>query len=495
MIKEIAVLGLRIDDSSIKQNDMALVQCINDADSLLSRLKLTDEDQAILYYYRGNAWASLDHIRMGKNNGDWDYKRQENDNAIIDYRRCINVPITTNDSIAKQSVVQASVNLGNTFSQAGRIIYANECWDLALKMNADYGMAGCNKAHGLIYYSSYMYEKSHTTLILVEAYRLLDRYLSSPDIFEEAKAVFLKDKENIEKAVSYKLLSSTTLFTEFDYGKCKESIDYHKWANINRLYLNPLNDIYIESAVAQDFLHLPGMKTKYPAPVFQSFYNQIKQEYISARYFFYCFSIMEDGRTVHFSDENRHLFDTLDYPQYGLKYEYLKIAFRMAYSILDKIGYFINEYFGLGIPKTKVNFRTLWYDEKGKGTIKDKLSNLKNNPLRGLFFLSRDFHEQDSEYLGNLDPVAKQLAEIRNYIEHKHFKIHWHISSERPENNHFYDHFAFNISDDLLSEKTLRIIKTTREAIIYLSLAVHVDEEQNDIDGLYMPLLSQEYDW
>ena len=41
--------------------------------------------------------------------------------------------------------------------------------------------------------------------------------------------------------------------------------------------------------------------------------------------------------------------------------EKLKIAFRMAYSLFDKIAFFLKKYFRLPVSEQRVNFRTLWY--------------------------------------------------------------------------------------------------------------------------------------
>jgi len=71
----------------------------------------------------------------------------------------------------------------------------------------------------------------------------------------------------------------------------------------------------------------------YSAPVFQGFYNQIKQEYLTARYLLYNYKyeFMENG--IHFSDKDRNLVNTFDYPQYGFRYEQLKNSFKMLYSL------------------------------------------------------------------------------------------------------------------------------------------------------------------
>ena len=151
-------------------------------------------------------------------------------------------------------------------------------------------------------------------------------------------------------------------------GKSKRERFYRRWCLDHRLFLNPLNDLGSLPAAARDELHLPsiviepGEGTYYPG-----FYNQLKQEFVSARYLYY---EGVESRSPHFSDRWVALYDTLDYPAYSLAVERVRASLRMAYSLFDKMGYFLNGYLGLGIEPHRVNFRTMWYqgqDPKGEG--------------------------------------------------------------------------------------------------------------------------------
>ena len=70
----------------------------------------------------------------------------------------------------------------------------------------------------------------------------------------------------------------------------KEGLAYRKWALHNGLFLNPLNDLpFSEPCFAADRLQLPNMIVKLDAkPVFHGMLNQLKQEYVFARYQYYC---------------------------------------------------------------------------------------------------------------------------------------------------------------------------------------------------------------
>ena len=67
-------------------------------------------------------------------------------------------------------------------------------------------------------------------------------------------------------------------------------------------------------------------------PVLTGFFNQLKQEFVSARWLYF------EGihsESAHFSDRKVLLYNTLDYPAFGLAVEKTKVAFRMAYRCSD----------------------------------------------------------------------------------------------------------------------------------------------------------------
>ena len=71
-----------------------------------------------------------------------------------------------------------------------------------------------------------------------------------------------------------------------------------------------------------DVLHPPPITVAIgTGPYFESFFNQIKQEFVSARYLLY---EGESQRRPHFSDAGVTLADTRDYPLFGLAGEKVK---------------------------------------------------------------------------------------------------------------------------------------------------------------------------
>jgi hypothetical protein len=237
-----------------------------------------------------------------------------------------------------------------------------------------------------------------------------------------------------------------------------------------------MNDLVAEPVVAHDILTTPSMVTPIDeGPRYQGFYNQMKQEYVSARFLLY---EALNAKTPHYSDRDVFLFDTYDYATYGLAAEKLKVAFRVFYSLLDKTGFFVNAYFGLGIDEGAVNFRTLWY-EKGKRTLRLAFRDRPNWPLRGLYWLSRDLVNDDADADAALEPDARSLAEIRNYLEHRYLKIHSEIPPKpRANRGPLTDDLAYSLWRGDLERRTTRLAKLVRAAIIYLTLAIKVEERE-----------------
>jgi hypothetical protein len=97
-----------------------------------------------------------------------------------------------------------------------------------------------------------------------------------------------------------------------------------------------------------DSEYLPSHVVRVDSPhIFESFFDQIKQEYVSARRLLY------EGLTAkvpHFSDRGVSLSATEPRPSLSLAVEKVKAAYRITYSLFDKIGFFMNAYMELGIP-------------------------------------------------------------------------------------------------------------------------------------------------
>jgi hypothetical protein len=284
----------------------------------------------------------------------------------------------------------------------------------------------------------------------------------------------------------------------YKLGKSKSEKQYRAWCLETRLFLNPLNDLGANTIAARDILTLPDLVTPIDTPPsLIGFFNQMKQEFASARWLYYE-SIRSKG--VHFSDREVLLYNTLDYPAYGLAVEKTKMAMRMAYSLLDKIAFFLNDYLALGVKPKRVSFRSIWHTGDNPPTVREEFDKSQNLPLRGLYWLSKDI--LDEVFQDSTEPDARELYEIRNHLEHKYLKTHDMLirPSGQPSSGWMIDTLAYSISRTELDAKGLRVLKLARAALMYLSLGVASEEARRAEkrgDGLVapMPLTTWEDTW
>jgi hypothetical protein len=262
-------------------------------------------------------------------------------------------------------------------------------------------------------------------------------------------------------------------------GLGKAEQDYRSWALEHRLFLNPLNDLGAIPAAAADTLHLPPVTVAIGAsPFFEGFFNQLKQEFVSARYLLY------EGvtdRQPHFSDRGVTLYDTMEYPVYGLAGEKVKLALRSAYSLFDKLAFFLNYYLELGIPPKQVGFRGFWYQsQKPDKGLKPDIERRENWPLRGLFWVAKDLYDPAPEFREAMEPEAREIDTTRNHAEHKYLRVHddlWpELSAMANGPSSMPVDASFSIGCEMLIQRTLRVTKLARSALLYLAFAVHVEE-------------------
>jgi hypothetical protein len=172
----------------------------------------------------------------------------------------------------------------------------------------------------------------------------------------------------------------------------------------------------------------------------------------------------------------------------------------MFYSLFDKIAFFINEYLKLNIPETKVNIKTLWYENQNrKSGLRKEFTKYKNWPMRGLFWLTKDLIEHRPEFCDVIEPDAKDLVKIRNYLEHKYITITIYPMDAADELDKRSIDKMYTISREDFILKTFRLMKLVRAAMIYLSLGIHREErvKSSKQKGIVMPmeLDTLEDDW
>lgn len=484
--------------------ELRKIEGIRQAIALSERIwerKLTAYQTAILHYHIANAWGNLHKLSITGPADLWKWEQAEVESQLIHLRRA--VIAIQKDNVEQRFKRQACpiyTNLAGTLSQIGRFVEAVAYWDKALDFIPDFSMARGNRGAGLVHYAHSLYDDAHALIFFRHAYDDLESALKK-GVEPHARPVFEGYRKELKKVLSADALKARIDLSSFSLGESDEAVDYKKWCLKNRLFLNPLNDLGEYPAAAFDILSTPSIVMKKgETPYFHGYYNQLKQELVSARWLYY----ESAGRAEkHFSDENVLLFDTLDGPVYGLAVEKEKLSFRMAYSLFDKIAFFLNRYLNIHMEDKKVNFRTLWYLFPVKAKkLREKLADSQNWPLRGLFWLSKELYEDKEGFKDALEPEARQIHAIRNHLEHKYLKLHdssWQGPSADEGVDDFDDSLEFSLSRMDFEARTLRILKMARAALIYLSLTVHAEEsrrslarEEEEIPVMELPIIGSD---
>lgn len=436
--------------------------------------KLTS-NKSYYYYNLSVAWSDAYKFKYDERVDLWNWVQEELENEIYYLR--LSLIFFDYESGDKTLLANIYTNLGNALNIVGRFVEALDNWDKALKTIPNFNMALVNKGRCLFYHSSYsLYDEGHKDIFLQCAYKLFKEALEG-NLTEEAKRGLLRDIEQIER-VGIAFLKKEIKFNDSFDGLEKGERKYRQWCLNNCLFLNELNEVLVHPVVAHDPLHLPNMIVETDTgPFYHDFFNQIKQEYISSRYLFFE-SLNEDYHN--FSDKEIHLLDTLEYSIHSHKIEKKKLAYRSVYSIFDKIAFFLNTYLNFSKELHLVSFKSLWF-KKDKKNLKDELSLKRNIILRGLFWLSKDLFEEN--FKNSIEPDSEKLVELRNYIEHRCLKV-IDLEKEKEEfiditNIKTINKLSLSISLGDFDRKILKLLKLIREAIIYLSLAVNIEERLN----------------
>ena len=458
------------DDDDATLNARALLWC-----ERLDARTLSGEHAVMLDYFRSNALAFAGARRRSEEDSAWAWDQEELQKQIYFLRRATRHPEYEQVDLFLQC--QILTNLANALSLCGRFVEASAVWTDALGKNPKFWMARGNRGSSLVNYARSHNDGPHSPIFMWFAHRELERTLN--DMEEEPTlgdqglcAHFTSKVDHIKR--DYKLEAINEAFSlDTSENNLNVNDEYRRWCLFSGLYLNTLNDIGPIELAAHDDLDLPNMVTELgKAPVVVGLFNQLKQEFVSARWLYF---EAVNSDEVHDSDLGVYLYNTLDYPAYGLAVEKLKISFRMAYSILDKIAYFLNRYLGLGIAEKNVSFRGIWKPKKSSPTVRPEFNASKNWPLRGLYWLSKDMFEP--EFTDVTDPDAQGLNKLRNNLEHKYVKVHlFAIPPEPNGSDMWFDDFAYSLTVDECERRSLRLLRLVRAALIYLTLGIHAEE-------------------
>jgi len=292
--------------------------------------------------------------------------------------------------ISKQWISQVHTNLSNLYKETGRIL---ESLDELEPVKLEIGMALGNYASKLYTLAFCTLDKSERKEMLIDAlshYKLVvekaDEGFNEESLYERALDHFRESTISIERLLEgeYAEIKMHQDFSDSEfadeYNKLIGKNEYRAWCKNNRLALSFRNLVNEQSDT--DDIHLPNLGMGYYTDenllTYYSWFNTVKQEFNIARYMLYQVENSRDFRNEpHVSQQDILLINTLDYPAVGYNTELLKMAFKTAYSVLDKIGLICRSFMGLPCNEPhKIQFTKWFYGEHAK----------KSSPIQQICF-------------------------------------------------------------------------------------------------------------
>lgn len=488
--KKIVEFGIGIDRICDSCDYVNLMEYLEEIKSFAEKNNEAESD-ARIFYYLGTGYSTYSNymIQSGK---------KHTDSEVIDIRRWSMYYFRKAWSLYKESDknyvdfgLMILTNYANELDSAGRVIEALRIYRKILNLNESFSIARGNYGRALQFLANIVNDGGHYNDIHCYAYQAVKKAISIKDksLHNKALEVFRKIVVNYEDMPIRDLVKESIVYEEYSLGEIEES-RYRNWCLENHLFLNPLNEVIeLESAFAHDPLtiisytenihHTDSVNDSTAEPPrWFAMINQLKEEYAYARYL--CYEGMEKYKETHFADRNVKLsLASYDYTNYSIRVEQLKSAFKNLYSILDQIGFFVNDFWELGLEERKAD---------AYNVCKSKIYPKDNVVLMSLYWVLCEFYEK----YGEAEQASeKNLALLRNAIEHKFVKVHdysWNRKLQL-EKDSFY-----HISEDTLKEYTIRLLEIARESLMYLVYAIGIDESKKEKPAFFMPMNLLDYD-
>ena len=340
-----------------------------------------------------------------------------------------------------------------------------------------FGMAVGNYGRGVDFYPDLVSDSGHHKGLHCYAYQAIKKAISSndPNMHMAAKRFFEEMIGTYESTTESDILAAPIVFKQYDLGDVEE-FSYRNWCLEKHLFLTPLNDVIeCESAFAHDPLTITqytenvkkdalSSERRVNPPRWFAMLNQLKEEYIYAR--FLCYDGSERIKDLHYADKEVKLsLSDYDYVNYSIRLEQLKSAFRLLFSVFDKVAFFVNDFWDMGYHERKADAYRIFLSDKFP----------KNNiALNALYWSYSEFIK---DFWPNDEASERDLYTLRNALEHKFVKIHEYTNDCKLE---IADDNFYHIGEQALIEQCVRLVELARECIMYLVYAIDIEESKKE---------------
>ncbi|MCL6242579.1 MULTISPECIES: LA2681 family HEPN domain-containing protein [Acinetobacter] len=216
--------------------------------------------------------------------------------------------------------------------------------------------------------------------------------------------------------------------------------------------------------------------------VYHSNFDELRNEYTYARFLIFQASEIKTDTQHFYNKTYPHVYDTLHAID-NLKTSQMKSAFRILYSIFDKISYFLAKYLDLEMNDRQITFSKVFgWNENRKFKPRDKLKDSKNYFLHALFYILKEIesdqlngHDKVSE-LNSREKIEKpRLSKIRNCLEHRSFRV---IDDFGYELNTKFDMTSEFAYQNLKDQQNILIEQGEVESFEYLEILEKIKEKE-----------------
>ncbi|ADD67849.1 hypothetical protein Dacet_1074 [Denitrovibrio acetiphilus DSM 12809] len=466
---DIIEISQMADKAILERNGFIMEHLVEGICNVLPTLENDIKSKA--YYTLANLYSEIGHLNSENIYGWMNDKYPKylvlSMNA---YRECL----SQNDNQLTEPVV----NYANTLNQFCRTVEAANYWKCDFSLVGDSApVSFLHMGNAIGWLSQFLEDNGHELEFQLKSYKLLKDLQKNVDKVEHVGIILtIKEDERLNRHLSYgdkhfvDINSSIDTFSKPSYSEKEE--EYRKWVLSQNLFANPMNIITKEWVAATDILQFPSHTVKVAeGPYYMAAFSSIKREYCFARHLLY-----EGIHGLHPKYENKDLYlvDTLDYVSYDGGIEKIKAAFRIAFSLFDSLYKLLYEYF---VEKKNISEKVYFYPSH----FRKHFSSFERNPfINALFWLSCDLTDNDEMKDWKApNPNGKDFRKIRNALEHNWLRV--------ADSGSFYSgeiDYAYTITMQNLTEKTLELITLARAALFYTAFAVRCNEmhKKKDLD-------------
>ena len=398
------------------------------------------------------------------------------------------------DKVAKDKEAELELRLkaftdaGNSYDIVGRYSDAIKHYDKALRLDPTFGMALGNRGITFIDVAPLM--GGHASHVLSQAVADLDAAMD--DRVRVLRCGGQLALETFERSRNSLTVTETP---QPDSRATAARFDdpYLEWCRRQNLFLHFSPDCIQEDHRVLDAISFKSFslrldedseKVMNRARDLIDAYNVVKQDYVVARYLTWLYSTELSPIRRHISQINQRtpFSDSLSYATWGVRPGMSAQALKMTVDTWDTIASFVHLYFGSSRRPRQVDFRSFPYADRS-GNLEQSFVEALNPPgeNRGLTALFDLSSELDKER--NLD--LSQIAGHRNAATHRFFVVH-------EMGRHESDEWIERLEWDDLYDKTIRALRITRDAILYLTQMIHINEKAIASPGA-MPLPFDEF--